>query len=916
MGEMFTSYRAGARNLSSDLEMIAQHQAKLHSSMVIPSGVRKDQAAVVSAMRETANATALADARLRAYNTEMMNLSNRMVNWGKNTQWAGRQLTVGLTVPLAAAGTGLAIMFDQLDKSMRKLLAVYGVGGAAGGAFSNIVPSKQELDNIKRGVMDVAAQMADLYGQSAQATVGVAADLAAAGYTQQQLLDLTKTATTAMILGEADQQSAIKATIALQNTYRLSTTQTADALAFFSAAQAATSTTMKDLIDAVPRVGPIMQNLGGTYKDTVAMIVAMKEGGVAAGEGANSLKNSLQRLVAPTNTAVKQLAAMGINLKAIGASGDPVTIIEKVQQALSKLSPLQRQIAITDIFGKLQAARATALLDNFNRSGTQSAKVMQMMSLNSKELADIQKHQIDILSESTSMQFSQTLEKLKIQLVPIGEMFLQIGTGILKVVSFLTTAFQNLGPIKWLIAGGTALVAIFGPMVMLLGLLANLAGQMFKLTNQFKMFREGFKGAGGLASPFKAVAAGIAQTQKVLVQFDAAEYASLSTTTELTGALDAQGTAWAQITRIVENATIALRAASEASIAAATGATQAASAMAKPLLPGGVAPSSNKSIATELIAAEAQRAPFLPSVGQNVRMGRTPSKRYNYLDEQGNSAGTNFIHLNPDEVTRLTGSNVRNDPNYDPRRNALGNLSVQPGYMGAGNDAWGKRLNSVLGQRDMPIIPPALMTAAVQEEIAKSMGFAYATPKLQREVGGHFSLENIAATEGTKLATLRATAQMSPTQIKELESMARTGTSSEQISGHFKSIVGPKWAEMVKLAQQEVLALYQKAEMEMKAAWAESGNKPVGNFAQLSQISARFGEMLREEYISIANTMSEEARASITASNAALTAEAEGTVNESMKRGVAGIVNAMVGATDIALIIEKGFVEFLTLANE
>ena len=38
-----------------------------------------------------------------------------MINWGKNTQWAGRQLTVGLTVPLAAFGKAAADALADTD---------------------------------------------------------------------------------------------------------------------------------------------------------------------------------------------------------------------------------------------------------------------------------------------------------------------------------------------------------------------------------------------------------------------------------------------------------------------------------------------------------------------------------------------------------------------------------------------------------------------------------------------------------------------------------------------------------------------------------------------------------------------------------------------------------------------------------
>jgi hypothetical protein len=44
--------------------------------------------------------------------------AGQLINWGKNTQWAGRQLTVGLTVPLAAFGKAAADAFREADQEL------------------------------------------------------------------------------------------------------------------------------------------------------------------------------------------------------------------------------------------------------------------------------------------------------------------------------------------------------------------------------------------------------------------------------------------------------------------------------------------------------------------------------------------------------------------------------------------------------------------------------------------------------------------------------------------------------------------------------------------------------------------------------------------------------------------------------
>jgi hypothetical protein len=41
--------------------------------------------------------------------------STNLLNWGKNTQWAGRQLMVGFTIPLTIFATQAGRSFMQLE---------------------------------------------------------------------------------------------------------------------------------------------------------------------------------------------------------------------------------------------------------------------------------------------------------------------------------------------------------------------------------------------------------------------------------------------------------------------------------------------------------------------------------------------------------------------------------------------------------------------------------------------------------------------------------------------------------------------------------------------------------------------------------------------------------------------------------
>src|SRR5690606_8582015 len=54
------------------------------------------------------------------------NMSTRMLNVGKNMQWTGRQMMVGITLPLAGLGFGIlrtAKQVGEVDRQLKRIVA-------------------------------------------------------------------------------------------------------------------------------------------------------------------------------------------------------------------------------------------------------------------------------------------------------------------------------------------------------------------------------------------------------------------------------------------------------------------------------------------------------------------------------------------------------------------------------------------------------------------------------------------------------------------------------------------------------------------------------------------------------------------------------------------------------------------------
>jgi TP901 family phage tail tape measure protein len=430
-------------------------------------------------MSDVQNQMEVARKQFSIFNRLVNDGATQLINWGKNTQWAGRQLTVGLTVPMTIFATTTIKAFNDVDRELTRFQKVYG---------SDLVGATTEASNaIRQQVQALAVDIAGSYGVAAKETAGLAADLAATGLEGQKLLDSIKQTTRLSVLGEIDRQDAMKTTLSLQNAFKMSTEELADSINFLNAVENQTSLSLQDLTEAIPKVGPVVRALGGDVKDLSVLMVAMKEGGINAAEGANALKSGLASLINPTKAGSAVAKQYGIDLESIVEKnkGQLLPTVLEFQQSMQTLDDLGKAKIIEQLFGKYQFARISALFDNLNAAGSQTQQVIELMSASNSDLARIANAEIKTLTESASMRFQRSMEAIKAALLPVGEAivnsvlpFMERFAGVLdKIVSFA----QNLpGPIKSFIKSISGITLVAGPIIMMAGVLGNFAGYIIK----------------------------------------------------------------------------------------------------------------------------------------------------------------------------------------------------------------------------------------------------------------------------------------------------------------------------------------------------------------------------------------------------------------------------------------------------
>jgi len=493
LNQYFNTFREHARGTGGVIRDLAKQQVALQNAVLQPlgrnaQGLMQFNVHVPRGLNEVKNKTAIARQELQIMNKVIQDGAGQLINWGKNTQWAGRQLTVGLTVPLAAFGKAAADAFRQADQELVRLTKVYGdVAGT----------SADELGRVRKEVSQTAKEISAAMGVSFKETIGLAADIAATGKTGDELLGSIKETTRLAVLGEVDRQEAMKATLAIQSAFKQNTDQLSESINFLNAVENQTSTTLNDLVEAIPKAGPVIQGLGGSVQDLALYLTAMREGGINASEGANALKSALASLINPTDVAVGKFKTLGIDLLGIvnNNAGNLTGTLMALQGALDSLDPLQKQQAIEQLFGKFQFSRLNALFENLGRQGSQTLKVLDLMKASSDDLAAVAGRELSAVTESASGKYRRALESLKASLAEVGEQFLTINTTLIQVIDKVLQFANNLpGPVKQVMALLGGVTAVIGPFIMLTGVLANFFGYILKGIFHMKAFFKGGEG--------------------------------------------------------------------------------------------------------------------------------------------------------------------------------------------------------------------------------------------------------------------------------------------------------------------------------------------------------------------------------------------------------------------------------------
>lgn len=401
----------------------------------------------------------------------------------------GSSMTLGLTVPIVAAGGAAISVAANFDDAMSQ------VQGALGDASA-------DTEGLRQLALQLGSDTVFSATEAAQAMV----ELAKGGLTEADIKGGALAASMDLAAaGQLNLADAAATTVQMMGSFGLGAGDAARIANALAGAANASSADVSDLTQAMSQCSAQASLAGWSLEDTAAALALFADHGVKGSDAGTSLKTMLQRLSAPTDQAADAMEAYGLEVRdSNGKMKDITGIADELTGKLGTLSDAERDAALQTIFGS-DASRAAAILMQSGSEGLQKYIAATNDATAAETMANAQKGELSWALEN----MGGAIESASIA---FGSALAPAITAVAGVIGNVAEAFASLpSGVQTAIAVVLALVAAVGPLLVVFG---SVAAMLPALSEGLLMLGGAF--AVPLA-PALAVAAAIAAVVDVLV---------------------------------------------------------------------------------------------------------------------------------------------------------------------------------------------------------------------------------------------------------------------------------------------------------------------------------------------------------------------------------------------------------------
>lgn len=391
---------------------------------------------------------------------------NNFTTIGKQMQWVGRQMIVGMTLPIVTGAAAALHSFYLLNTAQTKLQKYL---------EQTTQDSQQAATIIKTQFAPAIEDIAKQTGVYADQVTNLAAEWTATGAALGDVIPLTRLTSQLVLLGqgEIDTATAMELVRTVQKTFNLSIAQTTDQIKQLTLVVGESALTMPDLVSALPLASTAASNFGFTVTELATSIAAMRDQGIQANAAANTLKFSINRLANPTTTATDKFDELTKSMKNVPSLNDIIFTASgegRGTQAISDLADVfarlnhEEQLQLAgSLFGGYRADKMLKLFQEVHDKASQYNTVLQDTQNKEKALA-VWTKQLNTIQESSAFQWTKLKTELALVAAKIGAEIVPYVQKLAQVIIDLLDKFtQAPASTKKFIVAMAAVLAAIGP---------------------------------------------------------------------------------------------------------------------------------------------------------------------------------------------------------------------------------------------------------------------------------------------------------------------------------------------------------------------------------------------------------------------------------------------------------------------
>lgn len=380
-------------------------------------------------------------------------------------------------------------VFDKIGSTLQNVgVQMAAVGAAIGGPLIAAVRTFADFEQAMQNVATVAGATTEEFqqltdaaqrvGETTKFSASEAADglysLASAGYSAQEQIAALDGVAALAAATNASLASSSETLVSTLSQFGKEAGEAGRVADIFAAAIANSQATLPKLADSMRYAGTIAGSLGQPLESVGAALMTMYNAGLKGEQAGTALRNILNTLVNPANSAAQALKSFGVSMSDI----DPRT--KSLAQIIGRLKEAGVDAAAAmKIFGSEAGPAMAALLSEGEEGIRSYEQALRDSGGAAKSMAEEQMNTLEGMFKTLKSQFEGIAISVGKALVPMVESF---ASGIKKLMDWWSSLSEGLrnGIVQF--AGIAAVVATVG------GGITALVGTVMKAVGVWRQF--------------------------------------------------------------------------------------------------------------------------------------------------------------------------------------------------------------------------------------------------------------------------------------------------------------------------------------------------------------------------------------------------------------------------------------------